>query len=117
MPMQDPMSRGKRKPNGNATPLAERIAGLAAQTHGPAEPKLIYNPRELFALVETMNAASGAVLFGTTSDGGVLTVTTYLGDDKSIHYIGNREKWLEVFTALVDSEIPSQLEGGKGEVS
>lgn len=106
----DDESRMKRRPSRGT--LADRLGGLAGVTKGPAEPRLIYNAKELLAIIEVMNGEGGAILFGTTSDGGVLTVTTYLGKDKHTNYVGSREQWLELYYGVVDDEVPPELEGG-----
>lgn len=108
-PSGESESRMKRRPNRGT--LQDRLANLSGETKGPAEPRLIFNAREVLAAIEVMVSEGGALLFGTTSDGGVLTVTTYLGKDKHTNYVGSREQWLELYYSIVDDEVPSELEG------
>lgn len=115
-----PRSRSRRDPVEAMTRgygLKERLSKRSLAGAAPALPQDIYTPQEIMDAVSAMNADGGAILFGVTSDGGVLTVILYLGDYREASYIRYREEWLELLAEILGSSPTPIMGGGDGSSS
>lgn len=81
--------------------LRSRQKKRAERVTSPVHPYEVFRPKEMFDLVDSYVAEQGAVLFGTTRDGGVLTVICYLDGKGEPEYIHNRQEWLRLLEELI----------------
>jgi transposase len=92
MPDYKPMGARRFKPlrdKAPAEPRVARILGIPAQ--------------DLMDALALACCAGCAVLFSPTSDGGAISVTVYLGDDRLRDYAASAEEFAEVLVAVRDA--------------
>lgn len=95
--------------------LRARAKKRRERTSTPVHPYEVWRPKEMFDLVDYFVADQGAVLFGTTRDGGVLTVICYLDGKGEPEYIHNRAEWLSLLEELTGELPDPPTLGGMGE--
>lgn len=116
-----PKSRGAGSYDADPThgsDLRARAKARRERVTTPVHPYEVWRPKEMFDLVDSYIADQGAVLFGTTRDGGVLVVTPYLDGKGEPEYIHNRTEWLQLLMELIGVvPDPPALGGTEGQDS
>lgn len=104
MPAYAPMEKRRFKPlrdKADTSPRVARILGI------PAE--------DLMKALAVACCNGCAVLFSPTSDGGAISVTVYLGDDRLRDYAASAEEFSACLVAVEDASEAHGIRGtGKG---